>query len=368
MSSSLHVLDTDSLKWNEICIHGEWPSARHSHSMVAYGSHLYMFGGYNGEKALDDLYSFDVQTCLWKKEKTAGRIPYARFSHSMFAYKHYLGIIGGCPARQHCQELSLLDVRSLSWRHVILNSISKDLFVRSTANIFGDDLVIIGGGAACYAFGTKFSEPMIINMLPLMYSDSVIKPSESGQRHAFNQYEELSEIKSDYIQNKQNGTPQTFAVVSELDSEREMAASHWVLQLERKYAKLVKDILKKLGWLDLRRKVHTSVDRTHICFPVTDKFCAILHDMRHLLEDSTEELSNLCTFKSLTLEGVSLDIVSCSTSLNILKGCGATLVKDEVVEFKKATSSPLKVMTEAVSSLIESRGLSGQLLEQLPTR
>ena len=165
ISSSLHVLDTDDLQWNEICVHGEWPYTRHSHSLVAYGSKLFMFEGCNDGKALGDLYGFDVQTCLWKKEVASGRTPYARFSHSMFIYKNYLGIIGGCPVRQHCQELALLDLQCHVRRNVILDSIFKVLFVRSTTSVVGDDLIMIGGGTSCYAFGTKFSEPMKINLL-----------------------------------------------------------------------------------------------------------------------------------------------------------------------------------------------------------
>ncbi|KAF5200292.1 tRNA wybutosine-synthesizing protein 2/3/4 [Thalictrum thalictroides] len=172
--SSMYVLDTEHSQWIEIDAKGEWPCARHSHALVEYDTQLYMFGGYDGEKALCDLYSFDTIMCLWKKQKTTGRPPLARFSHSMFVYKNYLGIVGGCPVRQHYEEMALLDLRFGSWKHVILSSVGKDLFVRSTSNVVGDDLVIIGGGASCYAFGTKFSEPMKISLLrPTIFFDTI---------------------------------------------------------------------------------------------------------------------------------------------------------------------------------------------------
>ncbi|KAK9267461.1 hypothetical protein L1049_009887 [Liquidambar formosana] len=366
ISSSLHVLDTDNLQWDEICGHGEWPCARHSHSLVAYGSQLFMFGGYDGEKALGDLYSFDVQTHLWKKERPAGITPYARFSHSMFIYKNYLGVIGGCPIRQHCQELALLDLQFHVWKHVILNSDGKYMFVRSTANVVGDDLVMIGGGASCYAFGTKFSEPMIINLLPLMSLEEVLVPSEIGDEHPISQYEGEMEKNNGYVQGPQNGTAKTSTEGPVLNSETAIVASHSVLQLERKYAKLGKDILKKFGWLDLGRKVYPREDGLHICFPVTEKFCAIFHEEQHHLGNAVEGLNNLFIFKPLTGEGV--NEVSCSTALNLLKECGATRLADKVAKVRKAPNSPLKLMSEAVASLIERRGLSAQLLEQLPTR
>ena len=64
-----------------------------------------------------------------------------------------------------------------------LNSMSEELILRCTANVVGNDLVMIGGGAACYAFGTKFSEPIKINLLPVavMSQDDCHVPSEHSK-------------------------------------------------------------------------------------------------------------------------------------------------------------------------------------------
>ncbi|KAK6283553.1 hypothetical protein POUND7_002505 [Theobroma cacao] len=365
ISSSLHVLDTNTLQWEELVVHGEWPCARHSHSMVTYGSKLFMFGGYHGEKALGDLYSFDTQTCLWKVEKVGGRSPHARFSHSMFVYKNYIGIIGGCPVRQHCQELALLDIRSLVWKHVTLNSIDKELFVRCTANVVHDNLVMVGGGAACYAFGTKFSEPVKIELLPLLSLDDHENAPKMGENQVNNQEEGMTANGNDLIQashvgnalgSTQSPKPQS------LNVGNQMVASSWVVQLERKYAKLGKDILKKFGWLDLERKAYALDDGLRISFPVTEKFCAIFP------EDKFEGLIDHHPSKTFRAESVLLNEVSSSAALDILKKCGATKLPDEVIEARKASKSPLKIMTEAVASLIRHKGLSVKLLEQLPSR
>ncbi|KZV20167.1 Met-10+ like family protein [Dorcoceras hygrometricum] len=161
--SSLYVLDTLTSEWTEIETRGNRPGPLHSHSMESNCSKLYMFGGYNGEKALGDLFSFDVETSLWSKMKTNGMAPNARFSHSMFIYSNYLGVLGGCPVIGH-RELSLLNLLSSSWTTIMMKSIEESLFVRSTANVIGDNLVIVGGGASCYAFGTKFSQPMKVDL------------------------------------------------------------------------------------------------------------------------------------------------------------------------------------------------------------
>ncbi|KAJ4703910.1 tRNA wybutosine-synthesizing protein 2/3/4 [Melia azedarach] len=302
ISSSLHELDTDTQQWKELSINGEWPWARHSHTMVAYGSRLYMFGGYNGEKALGDLYTFDVHTCLWKKEEVVGRSPHARFSHSVFLYKNYLGVIGGCPVGQHDQELALLDLQLHVWKHVKLNFMCKELFVRSTANIVGDDLLMIGGGAACYAFGTKFMSP------------------EIGENVVNHQYEGvIGEKNADF---QEIGNAQTLTEDSEAERLNDVQSD---------------------GCFILGRKVYQREDGIHICFPVTENFCAIFHEKQHNVGDVSE-------------------------ALQLLKECGATKQADEVVEVGRASKSPFKIMTEVVASLIKDKGLSATLLEQLPSR
>ena len=45
-----------------------------------------------------------------------------------------------------------------------------------------------------------------------------------------------------------------------------------VLQLQKKYAKLGKDILKNFGWLDLGRKVYPREDGLHTWLPIIEKF------------------------------------------------------------------------------------------------
>ncbi|KAK9681561.1 hypothetical protein RND81_10G011000 [Saponaria officinalis] len=345
--SSLLVLDVTTLKWTEVRGSGEWPSARHSHSLVAHGQNLYLFGGYDGEKALGDLYSFDVDDCVWTKVKTDGRSPYPRFSHSMFIYKDYLGIIGGCPVKQHSQELSLLDLKNFLWKHVVLNSVGKELFVRSTANVVKDDLVMIGGGASCYAFGTKFSEPAKINLLPLLNMDDTSAISEVSEKQRAGLNDLDGESNSD---KKEVGG----------DNKDAVKNAYWVLKLHKKYAKPGKDILKKFGWLDLGRKVYSDEDGSCIYFPVTLNFCDVF---------SVELSQTACLlegFSDLSLLKTSVD--SCSTALKLLAAFGGTKQVDEFVAMKKASVSPLEKMKEAVALLLKNKGLSEEILDQLPTR
>ncbi|KAJ8761812.1 hypothetical protein K2173_004661 [Erythroxylum novogranatense] len=370
ISSSLLVLNTETMQWNEVLASGDWPCARHSHAMVPYRSKIFMFGGYNGEKALGDLYSFDVQTCVWRKEKPAGRDPHARFSHSIFVYKNFIGVIGGCPVTQHVQELALLDLQLYLWRHVRIDYIGKELLVRSTTTIVGDELVVLGGGAACYAFGTKFSEPLKMNLLPLMSLKDKIIPLDIRTDHVSPVCDELKVEKNACHQDCQlesaEVAPQSCTFNSKPD-KYELVASHWVIILQRKYAKLGKDTLKKLGWLDLGRKIYSQKDGLHVCFPITDKLHAVVLKMRHQFGDALGGQNDADMLRLFKKE-FSSDEALCLMAFKLLKECGATILADEGIQIRKTAKSPLQIMKEAVASLIEHKGLPVDLLEQLPTR
>ncbi|GAA0158468.1 RNA methyltransferase [Lithospermum erythrorhizon] len=363
ITSSLYALDTQNLIWSKIYTKGDEPCARHSHTMEAYGSKIYLFGGYNGERALNDLYSFDIQTSMWKKEETTG-VPNARFSHMMFVYKNYLGILGGCPINQNHQNLSLLDLQSRLWKNVNLSSLSKQLFVRSTASVIGNNLIIVGGGAACYAFGTKFSETVKINLLPLLrYSNGFVTRKIKEEPIIFQ--EERPIHKEDNFQHiAKNVEFQNSGTII----GHQMLSSHWVLRLGKKYGKIGKDLLKKFGWLDLCRKVWSEEDGMHICFPVTDTFCSIYTYKANNVGDTFTGLVDKCTLKQFGHETHNSKSISFSMALEMLMACGATKVADQVCKVRKCPTSPLTTMKEAVASLVSDHGLPMQILEQLPSR
>ncbi|KAK7264475.1 hypothetical protein RJT34_32084 [Clitoria ternatea] len=374
--SSFYIFDTINLRWKEIPVSGDWPCARHSHAMVASDSQIFMFGGYNCGKALGDLYSFDVQQGQWIKEKTAGRNPHARFSHSIFFYKNHLGVLGGCPVTQHCEELALLDLKHRIWKHVTLNSVGKDLFVRCTANVVGDDLVVVGGGASCYAFGTKFSMPAKVSLIHLMHSHDDLMVVKNQRKHVINQ----NEGNGNKVENSQGPQLEHAANTSEdsgsyfkddlphMNDQSQLIALHYVLQLKKKYAKLGKDILKKFGWLDLGRKAYFEEGGVHICFPVHQELSAVFHETNHCSGEAFDGKNEVSFSKPPKRDEYLLNKFSCAEALTRLHEYGAIVLEDKVVEVKKTAKSPLKVMTEAVTSLIEHKGLPTWLLEELPAR
>lgn len=351
--SSMHILNTESLQWYEVSIQGEWPSPRHSHCLVARDSNLFMFGGYDGDKALGDLYSFDIQTLLWKKEKSKGRTPFSRFSHSMFVYQNYLGVLGGCPLQQGCHEISLFDLINRVWKHVIIGSINKELMIRSSATVVNDDLVILGGGVSCFAFGSKFDPPTKICLLSVVASISNLKSYQP-----IIPCNNTSEIMDDdgYGCHLAEGNGQ---------KSQNLKPVQMMLQLERNYTKCGKDILKKFGWLDLRRKVESNHDNAFICLPVTQGF---VEQRTVYLARKSDIVDVSDIVGSLTAKGFVMKEISHLKAIAVLSECGGTVVIDNNLNVKNIPRSPKILMRDAICTLIDKNRIPKQFLEQLPTR
>jgi leucine-zipper-like transcriptional regulator 1 len=58
--NDLHALNVDTLKWRKVPAKGNWPQERANHSSAVCADYLYIFGGWNGSKRLNDLYMLNT--------------------------------------------------------------------------------------------------------------------------------------------------------------------------------------------------------------------------------------------------------------------------------------------------------------------
>ena len=75
-------MNEESLQAEIISPNVDIPSGRSYHSLTAIGNKLYMFGGNDGERALDELWSFDVEKEKWEYIETFGEQPSRRWGHA----------------------------------------------------------------------------------------------------------------------------------------------------------------------------------------------------------------------------------------------------------------------------------------------
>ncbi|XP_027055709.1 kelch domain-containing protein 3 isoform X1 [Pocillopora verrucosa] len=96
-SSSVRVFDTVKNCWFKLNTSGNVPIGRRSHSAVAYGKHVYVFGGYNGieKKHYGEVFSLDTDTNVWTKLDISGHGPCPRRRHCCCLIGTRLMIFGG---------------------------------------------------------------------------------------------------------------------------------------------------------------------------------------------------------------------------------------------------------------------------------
>ncbi|XP_061351969.1 uncharacterized protein LOC133296940 [Gastrolobium bilobum] len=99
--SDVHILDTDTLIWRDLCMSGQLLTPRAGHSTVSFGKNLFVFGGFTHAQSLyNDMYMLDVDTGMCTKVTTTPNGPSPRFSVAGDCLDPFKGgvlvFIGGC--------------------------------------------------------------------------------------------------------------------------------------------------------------------------------------------------------------------------------------------------------------------------------
>lgn len=61
----LFIFDASKYMWIKVSIYGYQPSARACHSLNRIGKKLYMFGGFDGVHSFNDIEVFDIESATW---------------------------------------------------------------------------------------------------------------------------------------------------------------------------------------------------------------------------------------------------------------------------------------------------------------
>ncbi|TKY73289.1 Host cell factor [Spatholobus suberectus] len=150
--NDLYILDTSSHTWIFPTVRGEAPEAREGHGAALVGKRLLVFGGCGRsgdnirEVYYNDLYILNTETFVWKRATTSGTPPSPRDSHTCSSWKNKIIVIGGEDEHDYyLSDVHILDTDTLIWRE--LNTSGQSLLPRaghSTVS-FGKNLFVFGG-------------------------------------------------------------------------------------------------------------------------------------------------------------------------------------------------------------------------------
>ena len=91
------------------------PSPRNNHSAAAYGSKLFIFGGFCDGAVLNDLYIFDTERNGWISLEAKGPKPPARCDATLTAVGNKLVLFGGASDGIWFNDVHVFDVDSRTW-------------------------------------------------------------------------------------------------------------------------------------------------------------------------------------------------------------------------------------------------------------
>lgn len=120
--NDVHILDLQSKEWTIPECNGIPPSPRESHTATLVGDDkLVVFGGSGEGEAnyLNDLHILDLKTMKWTSPDVRGRIPVPRDSHSAVAIGNRLFLYGGDSGDRYQSGIDVLHMETLTWSKVL---------------------------------------------------------------------------------------------------------------------------------------------------------------------------------------------------------------------------------------------------------
>ncbi|KAG5073093.1 hypothetical protein JHK86_008304 [Glycine max] len=114
----IHVLDLVTKEWVRPECKGTPPSPRESHTATLVGDERIVIFGGSGEghaNYLNDLHILDLRTMSWTSPELKGDFPVPRDSHSTLAIGNKLIVYGGDSGDQYHGNVHMLDMTTMTW-------------------------------------------------------------------------------------------------------------------------------------------------------------------------------------------------------------------------------------------------------------
>ncbi|KAH8682173.1 hypothetical protein BX600DRAFT_447906 [Xylariales sp. PMI_506] len=161
--NELYVLDADSFHWSSPLVLGDVPVPLRAMTCTAVGKKLVVFGGGDGPAYYNDVYVLDTVNFRWQKPRISGdKIPSARRAHTACLYKNGIYVFGGgdgVRALNDIWRLDVTDTNKMTWKLISWPSSGTPGLDNKpkprgyhTANMVGSKLIIYGGsdGGECF--------------------------------------------------------------------------------------------------------------------------------------------------------------------------------------------------------------------------
>lgn len=164
----VRVFDLQTSSWEILKTYGKPPVSRGGHSVTLVGSSLIIFGGQNANRSLlNDLHLLDLETMTWDEFEAAGVPPSPRSDHAAAVHAgRYLLIFGGGSHAACFNDLHVLDLQAMEWSRPTQQGDIPSPRAGHAGVAIGENWFIVGGGDN----KSGAAETVVLNMSTLVWS------------------------------------------------------------------------------------------------------------------------------------------------------------------------------------------------------
>ncbi|GMH13152.1 hypothetical protein Nepgr_014993 [Nepenthes gracilis] len=230
--NDLHLLDLETMTWDEIDAVGVSPSPRSDHAAAVHAErYLLIFGGGSHATCFNDLHVLDLQAMEWSRPTQQGEIPAPRAGHAGVTVGENWFIVGGGDNKSGASETVVLNMSTLVWSVVTsvqgripLASEGLSLVVSSYGS--EDIIVSFGGYNGRYNNEVNVLKPSHKSTLQSKMMETSVPDSVSAVHNATNatMQSELDAGQDSKIREIAVDNVDTEKIRSEENSERIIAA------------------------------------------------------------------------------------------------------------------------------------------------
>ncbi|RWR76536.1 acyl-CoA-binding domain-containing protein 4-like protein isoform X2 [Cinnamomum micranthum f. kanehirae] len=160
--------DTQTCTWSNLKTYGKAPVSRGGQTVTLVGTSLVMFGGEDAKRSLlNDLHILDLETLTWDEIDAVGAPPSPRSDHAAAVHAdRYLLIFGGGSHATCFNDLHVLDLHNMEWSRPTQQGEIPTPRAGHAGVTVGENWFIVGGGDNKIGV----SETVVLNMSTLVWS------------------------------------------------------------------------------------------------------------------------------------------------------------------------------------------------------
>ncbi|KAG6586255.1 Acyl-CoA-binding domain-containing protein 4, partial [Cucurbita argyrosperma subsp. sororia] len=264
--NDLHILDLETMTWDEIDAVGAPPSPRSDHTAAVHAErYLLIFGGGSHATCFNDLHVLDLQAMEWSRPTQQGEIPTPRAGHAGITVGENWFIVGGGDNKSGVSETIVLNMSTLVWS--VVTSVQGRVPIASegislvVSSYGGEDIIVsFGGYNGRYTNEVNVLKPSHKSTLQSKLAETPVADSVSAVHNITNptgdvesEYEraqegKIREIVMDNIEPEHlNKSEQTKELVATLKAQKE--------ELESSLSK------EKIHFLQLKQELADAENR-----------------------------------------------------------------------------------------------------------